>query len=221
MSAWTGAALHAAHGLPWPKTEKCLVGDYRDNRAGFVAGYVGIHLISIAVVAAKTKCKPRVSLFRRRGLSNNCHHALRIVVAAASEATRLQIEKALLSVGHAVQGVDKIEDATRAVQDAACDLLIVEHQEPALDGSFLTRKIRRMPGALKHLPIVMIAERFDPLVSAVSYRSGVTAFFPKPESGPNLSALLDQLCLCIQLSKMAERTDPALAVGVDGIQRIH
>lgn len=154
-------------------------------------------------------------------MSDNSHQALRIVVAAAAEASRRAMERTLLDIGHVVRGVDKEEDAIRSLRGAACDLFITDHQEPVFDGLALAREVRGFSGALGHLPIVMIAECDDPLVSRAAYKAGVTAFFPKPEPGQNLRALLNQLCLCIQLSKLSGRADPALPPGFDATRSLH
>lgn len=123
--------------------------------------------------------------------------------------SRHATEEILVDLGHVVSAVDRGEDTALAL-GSACDLFITDHQVPAVDGLALARKIRGSPGALRNLPIVMIAGCEDPLISTVAYRAGVTVFFPKPRPGKNLRALLDQLCLCVRLSKLSGQPIPAL-----------
>jgi CheY-like chemotaxis protein len=147
-------------------------------------------------------------------LSDSCHQALRTV--AADGASRRAIERTFLDIGHLVWGMTR-----RKVPFAPCDLFITDHQEPAFDALASALEVRGSSGALGHLPIVMIAECDGPLVSRAAYKAGVTAFFPKPEPGQNPKALLNQLCLCIQLCELSGRADPALPLGVDATRSLH
>jgi len=118
----------------------------------------------------------------------------RVMVVDDVEMNRALVEIGLSASGHTVTSFASAQEAIDALEDrAAFDVILMDIQMPGMDGITAARRIRRMTGAARSIPIVaMTANALDSHVT--EYKSaGMDAHFPKPVNMKALNGLVARL----------------------------
>ena len=80
------------------------------------------------------------------------------------------------SVHHAPDG----HKGLAAVQSVVPDLVILDLMLPDMDGLEVCRRIRALPGALAHTPVLMLTAKGDPMDRIIGLEIGADDYLPKP-----------------------------------------
>jgi len=99
----------------------------------------------------------------------------------------------LRSWGHEVVLANGGREALAALKDGPFDLLLVDIRMPGMDGTELTREIRRREGAAGRLPIVALTANVAEETRSDSLAAGMDHFLTKPVDPGMLDALLQRL----------------------------
>jgi len=99
----------------------------------------------------------------------------------------------LRSWGHQVVLASDGREALAALEEGPFDLLLVDIRMPGMDGTELTREIRRREGAARHLPIVALTANVAEDTRADSLAAGMDHFLTKPVDPGKLDTLLQRL----------------------------
>lgn len=80
------------------------------------------------------------------------------------------------SVAHAGDG----QTGLAALQAQAASLVLLDLMLPDMDGLEVCRRIRALPGALAHTPILMLTAKGDPMDRIIGLEMGADDYLPKP-----------------------------------------
>jgi two-component system, sensor histidine kinase and response regulator len=109
----------------------------------------------------------------------------------------------LAKLGHRADAVRNGLEAVKAVEAGAYDLVIMDCQMPELDGFEATRRIRRLPGVHRSVPIVALTANAMQGDRERCLEVGMNDYVTKPVDVGRLAAAL-QRCLPASVSAMFE-----------------
>ena len=79
----------------------------------------------------------------------------------------------------ATSGLAYLEHAQKTGQPLP-DLVILDLMLPDMDGLDVCRRLRTMPGAVAHLPVLMLTAKGDPMDRVIGLEIGADDYLPKP-----------------------------------------
>ena len=79
-------------------------------------------------------------------------------------------------VSHAGDGSQGLD----ALQNGQPELVRLDRMLPALDGLEVCRRIRALPGARAHVPVLMLTAKGDPMDRIIGLEMGADDYLPKP-----------------------------------------
>ncbi len=122
------------------------------------------------------------------------HKAGRVLVAEDHAINQKVIQTMLERLGWDVTlAVNGIE-AVQAANEQVFDLVLMDMQMPEMDGLEATRRIRQLPGAGAHLPIVALTANAMQSDREACLAAGMNDFLPKPLNGQQLKDCLARHC---------------------------
>jgi len=114
----------------------------------------------------------------------------RIMVAEDNEVNQMVIEGMLEAEGFEVQIAGSGERLLELVQEQSPDLILMDCHMPGIDGYETTARIRKMPGAIGHIPIVALTANTLPEERQRCLDAGMNDYLSKPIQGKELWATL-------------------------------
>jgi signal transduction histidine kinase/CheY-like chemotaxis protein len=108
--------------------------------------------------------------------------SLRLLMAEDNAVNRKVMMIMADRLGHQVSFCENGEEALQRLQQpgAVFDAVLMDYHMPVLDGLATTEAIRAMPGALAHIPIIMVTADVLNNTRAKAMKAGVTEFVTKP-----------------------------------------
>jgi signal transduction histidine kinase/CheY-like chemotaxis protein len=114
----------------------------------------------------------------------------RILVAEDVEINRDILRLALVARGHHVVFAHDGEEALARVQAEPFDMILMDVQMPVMDGVEATRRIRALPGAVRHIPIIGLTANVMSQEQSLYLRAGMDACLMKPIEWDRLAAAI-------------------------------
>jgi PAS domain S-box-containing protein len=147
-------------------------------------------------VSATGQSVPKPALERRR------HDGLHVLLAEDNAVNRKVAVWILERIGCQVRVAENGLEVLKALDEAPCDLVLMDCEMPEMDGLEAARLIRRRSGPEKHIPIVALtanafSEQRDQCLSA-----GMNDFLPKPVT---VEAIWDKVELWAATGASADR----------------
>ena len=112
---------------------------------------------------------------------------LQVLVVDDDEDLRILARKALVQGGHEVWEAAGGTEALRLLESRTPDLVLLDLNMPAPDGSEVLRVIRSRERT-RSLPVVVLTAHGDEQSARTSFELGATDFLPKPFTPPQLNA---------------------------------
>jgi CheY-like chemotaxis protein/nitrogen-specific signal transduction histidine kinase len=120
--------------------------------------------------------------------------SLRVVCAEDNPYGRVVMNTILTELGHRPDFVDNGDAVVKAVAGGGYDVVLMDVALPLIDGLEATRRIRALPGAAAHTPIIGISGRTGAGDETSAREAGMNVYFVKPVSPSRLSEALTSLC---------------------------
>jgi CheY-like chemotaxis protein/nitrogen-specific signal transduction histidine kinase len=120
--------------------------------------------------------------------------SLRVLCAEDNPYGRVVMNTILTELGHRADFVDNGEAVVKAVVGGNYDVVLMDVALPLVDGLEATRRIRALPGAAAHTPIIGISGRTEAGDETAARTAGMNVYFVKPMSPSRLSETLTALC---------------------------
>ena len=120
----------------------------------------------------------------------DAERTLRILVAEDNNVNQLVIRGILAHLGHRVDVVGDGSEAVAAVSQIPYDLVLMDIHMPEMDGVEATLMIRKLPGEVRHLPIVALTANAMKGDREKYLAAGMTDYLSKPVE---IDALLEVL----------------------------
>jgi PAS domain S-box-containing protein len=121
------------------------------------------------------------------------HHA-RVLLAEDVAANRKLAKELLERAGHTVDAVSDGEEAVTAVCGFPYDLVLMDISMPGVDGLEATRRIRDLPGALGHIPIVAMTAHAMAGDREAFLAAGMDDYLQKPVNRKSLLGMVARWC---------------------------
>ncbi len=118
---------------------------------------------------------------------------LRILCAEDNPFGRVVLNAVLTEFGHRVDFAGTGEAAITAVTRGGYDLVLMDVTLPDIDGLEATRRIRALPGAAGHIPIIGISGRSSDEDIRNARAAGMTDYLVKPVSPATLAEALQRI----------------------------
>lgn len=116
--------------------------------------------------------------------------ALRVLLAEDNPVNQLVVSTMLKNLGQQVSVASDGEQALRAIEEEAFDLVIMDMQMPRLDGPEVTRRVRRLGTESKDVRIVALTASTSTEERELFREAGVDAVYAKPIDVERLRKLL-------------------------------
>ncbi len=104
-----------------------------------------------------------------------------------------------------------------AMLDKPCSLVVLDLMLPDMDGLEVCRRIRALPGAVRHIPILMLTAKGDPMDRIIGLEMGADDYLPKPfeprELLARIRAILRRRADAGKNEDQAATTKPVLQFG--------
>ncbi|MGV3572565.1 MAG: ATP-binding protein [Ramlibacter sp.] len=114
----------------------------------------------------------------------------RILVAEDVEINRDILRLALVARGHHVVFAHDGEEALARVQEQHFHMVLMDVQMPVMDGVEATRRIRALPGAARHIPIIGLTANVMSQEQSLYLRAGMDECLMKPIEWDRLAAAI-------------------------------
>lgn len=116
---------------------------------------------------------------------------LDILVAEDDAASRAMLCEMLAGLGHRVTAAADGIDALKALRTGRFDMVILDLSMPRLGGVGAVRRIRRLGGPARRVPVIACSAQLDDRESL--RRAGMDAFLPKPVDRGRMERLIARL----------------------------
>ena len=120
-----------------------------------------------------------------------------VLVVEKDESVYDLLSDFLATHGFSVFGAGRENEALALVDKLQPSLVILDHEQPSLDGVGLTRRLRSIDPA-HHLPILLLTAHVEQRLEHEAFDAGCDGFVRKPFRLDDLAGELQRLC------KMAE-----------------
>ena len=90
------------------------------------------------------------------------------------------LEQNGFTVSRAGDGLDGLAQLSHPPSGAAVDLVILDLMLPDIDGLEVCRRIRALPSAAAHLPVLMLTAKGDAMDRIIGLEMGADDYLPKP-----------------------------------------
>lgn len=118
---------------------------------------------------------------------------LRILVAEDNESISFLLTTMLRKWGHDVHAVPDGKAALTAAAQSAYDVILMDMQMPIMDGARATREIRKLPGDVRHVPIIALTADIVGESTNDFKNAGANALLAKPVNWHELADTLTKL----------------------------
>ena len=103
---------------------------------------------------------------------------------------RVVLNAVLGELGHRVAFVGSGEAAVAAVKRGGHDVVLMDIALSGIDGIEATRRIRKLPGPARRIPIIGVSGRTEPGDAEAGKAAGMNGYLRKPASAAMLSGAL-------------------------------
>ena len=142
---------------------------------------------------------------------------LRVLVAEDNLVNKIVAERILTSFGCSITTANNGREAVEAVENQPFDLILMDIQMPEMDGMEATRRIRSLPDARAHLPIVAMTAHAMKGDRERFLASGMDHYISKPFHKDELLLLIKSIESRVMNTPPREETRPAKkGVALDG-----
>jgi protein-histidine pros-kinase len=141
-------------------------------------------------------------------------HGLRILVVEDNPVNSLLAVRTLEKHGHSALTVTNGEDVLACLHCQSFDAVLMDIQMPDIDGFEVTRRIRKLEGSKRHLPVIATAAHAMDGDRERCLAAGMDDYFQKPIEFDELFAALERVARRSSLSpqeKAPKSSEPVLA----------
>lgn len=113
----------------------------------------------------------------------------------------------LEAAGHMVSAIHHGDEALRAVDESAPELLILDYNLPGMTGLEILREVRRRSYG-EHLPVLMLTAKPGRLLPVRAHHDGVDDYLTKPVAPEPLLQRVEALLISAALARRLTRAVP-------------